>query len=269
MKRIFAVLLFLSFGWSSASIADTLDKYPGFTRDESLANKVNLIQARQEILVNDLVKSCMAEKGFEYRPSPSVTIESELTAEAAYELADLLSELEKEAMSVVPNDPTEYNLALYGRADPDNPYQSPDDVVLEDNCLDYAHERVHHIHKYSNKLSRKKTELKRKIANDHETRKLDKTWSICMKKEGYEYSDYREMIASFADHPLLDRQVERTDLENTSQSCFESAKYAKTIEKIAQKHRDEFARINKKTLVLSLKQMDRAEKQLKNAGYLD
>jgi len=193
-----------------------LAAYPGFghaaAADEARFEAEELARER-------LVAACMAAEGFDYQPTPSVSLDGFDSPEAA--VAFLKSDPNEEYLrGLDAAERQRYDLALYGVANPDSPraedLHDPESLV-GGGCLAAAHRQIPGVFAARNELREELRAMERAFLADPRVSAAEATWSACMSAEGFDHESPRALRAS------LDRTLDRLRAESAPEPAFEAA----------------------------------------------
>lgn len=193
-----------------------LAAYPGFGHDAA-ADEARF--EAEEMARERLVAACMAAEGFEYEPTPSLSLDGFESPEAA--VAFMKSDPNEEYLRGLDADERHrYDLALYGVADPNSPraedLHDPESLV-GGGCLAAAHRAIPGVFAAKNELREELRSLERAFLADPRVAAAERTWSVCMSAEGLDHPTPRALRAS------LDRTLDRLRAESAPRPVFDAA----------------------------------------------
>lgn len=259
------VLLLVS---TTSFAADYLDKYPGFTREAELVDYYENMFLKQEEQRENVIQKCMSEAGFDYIPLPPISLDIGGSPDEAEELIALFIEAEEFANSVIPSDPRNYNLALYGTADPDNPEGGDFELEIArggGGCIGVSERSVIGIYDISSTLLNEYHDMEKQISDDPDIKAVERDWSSCMSNKGLQFenrvtmmSEVNESTVSRGEESVLAAEKIRVE----SQNCMEVVNYAERSNTVITQYRNVFADEHRDVLDASLRSINEQEAQL-------
>lgn len=209
---------------SAARVATSaLEAVPGFRMVESSLDEAQF--EREETARQNLIRQCMAARGFSYTPVTPQHVDSASTAPAESGVDPNLSWV----MSLDAKTRAAHYRALYGT---DNPFE-PTASATPEGCATQAYARIPGVFALSSTLSAELEDLRRAMANDPRVVAADARWRDCMAAQGFAVSSREEMLRGVDSSPAGDRlalAADRThcaagldEVRNTVRIAYENA----------------------------------------------
>ncbi|MEC4817059.1 MAG: hypothetical protein SAK29_27890 [Scytonema sp. PMC 1069.18] len=171
-----------------------LAKYPGFGHNlETEEERFNQEAKARELLI----ARCMQLKNLPYNTSTVVT---ENNDEPEQDITTVKDPNVSYAESLSSQKRREYYLALYGVPDPN---ASSADELYNPNapggsgCQGEAFSAITGVFAASSALKEEYIALQKSILEDSRVQAAEQRWSVCMKKQGYEYESTSDLRAEF------------------------------------------------------------------------
>jgi len=180
---------------------------------------------REETARQNLIRQCMAARGFSYTPVTPQHVDSASTAPAESGVDPNLSWV----MSLDAKTRAAHYRALYGT---DNPFE-PTASATPEGCATQAYARIPGVFALSSTLSAELEDLRRAMKNDPRVVAADARWRDCMAAQGFAVSSREEMLRGVDSSPAGDRSAlaaDRThcaagldEVRNTVRIAYENA----------------------------------------------
>lgn len=209
---------------SAARVATSaLEAVPGFRMVESSLDEAQF--EREETARQNLIRQCMAARGFSYTPVTPQHVDSASTVPAESGVDPNISWV----MSLDAKTRAAHYRALYGT---DNPFE-PTASATPEGCATQAYARIPGVFALSSTLSAELEDLRRAMANDPRVVAADARWRDCMAAQGFAVSSREEMLRGVDSSPAGDRSAlaaDRThcaagldEVRNTVRIAYENA----------------------------------------------
>ena len=180
---------------------------------------------REETARQNLIRQCMAARGFSYTPVTPQHVDSASTVPAESGVDPNISWV----MSLDAKTRAAHYRALYGT---DNPFE-PTASATPEGCATQAYARIPGVFALSSTLSAELEDLRRAMANDPRVVAADARWRDCMAAQGFAVSSREEMLRGVDSSPAGDRSAlaaDRThcaagldEVRNTVRIAYENA----------------------------------------------
>lgn len=187
---------------SAARVATSaLEAVPGFRMVESSLDEAQF--EREETARQNLIRQCMAARGFSYTPVTPQHVDSASTAPAESGVDPNLSWV----MSLDAKTRAAHYRALYGT---DNPFE-PTASATPEGCATQAYARIPGVFALSSTLSAELEDLRRAMKNDPRVVAADARWGDCMAAQGFAVSSREEVLRGVDSSPAGDRSALAAD----------------------------------------------------------
>ncbi|MCD9459462.1 hypothetical protein LU351_10620 [Marinibactrum halimedae] len=175
-----------------------LAEYPGFGHNSEQDEETF---SEEELAREHFVADCMAQRGFEYTPSPSIVVD-DATAQDPEAFERLLQEAasdpnEKYLQGLSHTEQEAYYLALVGMKDPNAQEAIEHEAAsFSDSCVNQAFSIIPSVYEKRNALREEIDQMELAILQDDRLSLANDQWTRCMSDAQLYYSSPQALLAA-------------------------------------------------------------------------